>query len=313
MADLTDAPDWVPIKRLDTTDRVIGGPAGTANIQAQQLANRTALLAQEIDDVEAGLSALAVTVSTQGADNAVTNARLADVASQTIKGRAAVGSGDPEDLTVAQAKSMLGLNLVNNTADADKPVSTAAQAELNTKVAKAGDTMAGPLAVPAGASGAQVPQAQEVGGLASSQLGLAGEVAAFARNSAPAGWLKANGAVVSRTAYAALFTAIGTTFGVGDGATTFGLPDLRGEFPRGWDDGRGVDTGRSFGSAQTDAIKSHAHPFDIYAGAAGGGLTGGVSVYGNDRSGAQYSTNNQTGGATETRPRNIALLYCIKY
>lgn len=91
----------------------------------------------------------------------------------------------------------------------------------------------------------------------------AGEVAFFARNTAPTGYLKANGAAVSRTAYATLFAAIGTTFGAGDGSTTFNLPDLRGEFIRGWDDGRGVDSGRAFGSYQTDEIKSHKHTTDV--------------------------------------------------
>ena len=83
-----------------------------------------------------------------------------------------------------------------------------------------------------------------------------GAVLYFAGQTAPSGWLKANGAAVSRTAYAALFAAIGTTYGAGDGSTTFNLPDLRGEFMRGWDDGRGIDRGRAFGSAQGDAIRN---------------------------------------------------------
>lgn len=83
-----------------------------------------------------------------------------------------------------------------------------------------------------------------------------GAVMYFARSTAPNGWLKANGAAVSRTAYAALFAAIGTTYGAGDGRTTFNLPDLRGEFVRGWDDGRGIDSRRALGSAQSDAIRN---------------------------------------------------------
>ena len=55
----------------------------------------------------------------------------------------------------------------------------------------------------------------------------AGGIMAFGRSSPPSGWLAANGATVSRTTYAALFAAIGTAFGAGDGTTTFGLPDLR--------------------------------------------------------------------------------------
>lgn len=137
----------------------------------------------------------------------------------------------------------------------------------------------------------------------------AGEVCYFARNTAPTGFLKANGAAVSRTTYSALFAAIGTTFGVGDGSTTFNLPDMRGEFPRGWDDARGVDSGRVFGSAQADDFKSHTHTQQ--ANAAGGAGSGNVS--------GSANTNNSNGGqtlatgGTETRPRNIALLACIKF
>ena len=75
----------------------------------------------------------------------------------------------------------------------------------------------------------------------------------------PSGYLKANGAAVSRITYSNLFAAIGTTFGAGDGPTTFNLPDLRGEFIRGFDDGRGVDSGRVLGSSQTDAFQGHWH------------------------------------------------------
>lgn len=86
-----------------------------------------------------------------------------------------------------------------------------------------------------------------------------GQMAPFAMTTAPTGWLKANGAAVSRTTYAALFAAIGTTWGVGNGSTTFNLPDWRGKFVRGYDDGRGVDVDRVFGEAQADLIKSHDH------------------------------------------------------
>jgi hypothetical protein len=62
----------------------------------------------------------------------------------------------------------------------------------------------------------------------------AGSVIYHAANTAPSGFLKANGAAVSRSTYSDLFTAIGTTFGTGDGSSTFNVPDLRGEFMRGW-------------------------------------------------------------------------------
>lgn len=141
------------------------------------------------------------------------------------------------------------------------------------------------------------------------QMAPAGLVAHFARSTAPTGWLKANGAAVSRIAYADLFAAIGTTFGAGDGFNTFNLPDLRGEFVRGLDDGRGADPGRVLGSWQPDAFKSHEHAtwnraVDIKTSTGAGHYSVTAS-----QSGATGSA----GTADETRPRNVALLACIKF
>ena len=137
----------------------------------------------------------------------------------------------------------------------------------------------------------------------------AGAVDYFAMSSAPTGYLKANGAAISRSTYSTLFTAIGTTFGTGDGSTTFNVPDLRGEFVRGWADGRAVDTGRALGSAQADDFKSHTH-----------GYVNNGTGYDNDNNqgGNRYGAygnalNTSATGGTETRPRNIALLACIKF
>lgn len=137
----------------------------------------------------------------------------------------------------------------------------------------------------------------------------AGTVIYHAANTAPTDFIKANGAAVSRTTYSDLFAAIGTAFGVGDGSSTFNVPDLRGEFPRGWDDSRGIDSGRSFGSAQADELKSHTHLiFGRTSITSGSGNIGGVG-------GTSMTTSNASGatGGTETRPRNVALLACIKF
>jgi phage-related tail fiber protein len=118
--------------------------------------------------------------------------------------------------------------------------------------------------------------------------------------------LKANGAAVSRTTYAALFAITGTTYGSGDGSTTFNVPDLRGEFIRGWADDRAVDTGRAFGSAQADELKSHTHGNVFSSGYAEAPNGFGWRLY------PDPGTTDATGG-TETRPRNVALLACIKF
>lgn len=147
---------------------------------------------------------------------------------------------------------------------------------------------------------------------AASAADLAGSIPAgaimwFARDTPPSGYLAANGANVSRTTYAGLFSAINTVFGAGDGTTTFTLPDLRGEFARGWDNGRGVDSGRAFGSAQTDLIKSHSHDVSIDLPGGGSGTWWGAGG-GKDSTEAGIAF-----GGAETRPRNVALLACIKY
>lgn len=87
----------------------------------------------------------------------------------------------------------------------------------------------------------------------------AGAIQLFAMGTVPTGWLECNGSAVSRTTYANLFAAIGETYGAGNGTTTFNLPDLRGQFVRGWDNGRGVDPGRAVGSQQNSANQAHTH------------------------------------------------------
>lgn len=142
----------------------------------------------------------------------------------------------------------------------------------------------------------------------------------------PAGgnFAEENGQALSRTAYAALFAIVGTTFGVGDGSTTFNLPDSRGQFDRGWDDGRGLDPARAFGSNQTGALQAHSHsitdpghlhvlPGNLNGGIAGSaviGNAGGSTTY-NSASATTGVTVNSTGGS-ETRPTNIARMKIIR-
>jgi len=153
-----------------------------------------------------------------------------------------------------------------------------------------------------------------------------GAVNTFAMNSAPTGWLSCDGSLVSRTTYGRLFSIVGTLYGAGDGSTTFKLPDLRGEFVRGFDAGRGVDSGRSFGSAQSWAIENIVGTFtdirvrlnNIFS--ASGAFTGSTGpISGDNGNGGaavanfDFDASRVVNTASETRPRNIALLYCIKY
>ncbi|MEG0923294.1 MAG: phage tail protein [Comamonas sp.] len=143
---------------------------------------------------------------------------------------------------------------------------------------------------------------------------MAGQIAYCAAGVIPSGWLECNGAAISRATYGTLFASIGTNYGVGDGATTFNLPDLRGEFLRGADRGRGVDPGRALGSAQLDSVQDHKHDMPIgtlYAKAGGVIYSGGV--YGDTSIGEKTGLVNGAKSSGETRPRNVAVLTIIKY
>lgn len=90
-------------------------------------------------------------------------------------------------------------------------------------------------------------------------LTLTGVVVPYAGTVPPAGWLECNGQAISRVLYARLFEVLGSNFGNGDGSNTFNLPDLRGEFIRGWDNKRGIDPEREFGKFQEDQLQTHRH------------------------------------------------------
>lgn len=171
----------------------------------------------------------------------------------------------------------------------------------------------------------------------------AGMVAHFPTAGAPSGWLKANGALLGRAAAprlwvfaqgsgalvseAAWFGGSSASFSVGDGATTFRLPDLRGEFLRGWDDGRGIDVGRAIGSAQAAEMAAHNHGVNdpghahsyarpVFLADSDRGSLGSNWSIDNTENGATFAAPTgitiQAAGGVETRPRNLALLACIK-
>ena len=153
-----------------------------------------------------------------------------------------------------------------------------------------------------------------------------GDVYYRAVDDAPSHSLYCDGSAVSRTTYADLFAKIGTTYGAGDGSTTFNVPDLRGEFIRGWDDGRGVDTGRTLGSSQGDAIRSITGSFngiDISNESGATGVfestvvvsTSAAESFGPDAQHHRidFDISNQSPVADENRPRNVALKPFIRF
>lgn len=159
----------------------------------------------------------------------------------------------------------------------------------------------------------------------------------------PAGrWIKGNGFALSRTSYADLFAEASVSsnyvsqalkdaapetyagyYGDGDGSTTFTLPDLRAEFIRTWDDGRGVDGGRGFGTFQGDAIRNIFGAFDGFLNVQT--ATGAFAVSNfqptntpqpaveSGYHGAEFDTSRVVPTSDENRPRNVALIAWIRY
>ena len=179
-----------------------------------------------------------------------------------------------------------------------------------------------------------------------------GSVFCMAVATVPSGYLECNGAEVSRTTYSVLFAVIGTAYGTGDGSSTFNLPDLRGEFIRGFDNGRGADSGRSIATSQSAQNASHNHSMSVSGttsnptptltgdvrrisegyraqGTASGVFTkeldGNNSITGSSSTSPvagfsmdaththTFSASGNTGDqGGEARPRNIAMMYVIK-
>ncbi len=165
--------------------------------------------------------------------------------------------------------------------------------------------------------------------LAAAQVVLPGSIMFWPTSTPPSGWLKRNGAAISRTTYAALFSVIGTTYGAGDGSTTFNLPDDRALFLRGWDDSRGIDVARVFGSEQTSQNQSHTHTASTNtAGDHAHSYTGGIVGLGYNTGAAANGTGTSStstagahshtvtvnsSGGSEARPINRAYLPIIKF
>ena len=165
---------------------------------------------------------------------------------------------------------------------------------------------------------------------------VAGSEMTWATATVPTGWLEENGAAISRSTYSALFAVLGTTFGVGDGSSTFNLPDARGEFIRGWAHGSANDpdraartnrgdgtTGDVVGSKQLDQFQGHWHQGAIKD--SGTGSNQGFENVGSDDNTTSNSSNpnikdptydgNNGGPRTgvETRGRNTNRMIIIKY
>ncbi len=342
MANLQETAQWeTGIYQLETSDPVMGGADGVDNRQAKQLGNRTLWLKNKLEQMAREIPA-AVTKSdavnsdsstTVATSKAVKTAHDKAVAAENAASGAVKTSGNQDiggNKTFTAAATFKAGAIVADTVG-DFNANQWLQIGSNNVNSyfynkKSGKYLSmrndGELRY----DGKRLLNTDDLLGIVPS-----GTVLYFAGQTAPAGWLKANGAAVSRTAYAALFAAIGTTYGAGDGRSTFNLPDLRGEFLRGWDDGRGVDPGRGFGFGQADAMRQHYHGIGYISPNNDDGAfvvrnwttteqqtmqfingNGNSAIRTLSASSNLSTTNAIDEAAGETRPRNVALLAIIK-
>lgn len=142
----------------------------------------------------------------------------------------------------------------------------------------------------------------------------------FPTSSEPTSYLECDGSALSRTTYSDLFGVLGVKYGNTD-STDFYLPDFRGRFPRGWDHGAGNDpdagsrtdrgdgtAGDNVGTLQDDELESHTHTFDK-----GGDWQANFNVVADGHNGAVSDFTTDASGGNETRPKNISMMYCIRY
>jgi microcystin-dependent protein len=287
------------------TATLAGSITGNAATATTLTTGRTIALTGDVTGTTDSFNGSAnVSAATTIANNAVTTAKIADSNVTTAK---------IADSNVTTAK--IADSNVTTAKIADASVTTAKIADSNVTDAKlasgidASKLTTGTLPIARIADG-QVTLAKLVTAVQESLL-PAGAVQAFAMNSAPAGWLAADGSNVNRTTYAALFSAIGVTYGVGDGVNTFTLPDLRGYFVRGSGTNSDGTVSGTFGVKQADDFKAHTH----VVGSRVNSTAFGVGIVAASNSATINGANNSTGstGDTETRPKNIAMLYCIKF
>ncbi|HBC7091519.1 tail fiber protein [Escherichia coli] len=319
MANLPETPQWEEgIYQIEVSDPVLGGPDGISNRQGKQLASRTLYLKQQVE---------------KGGTDLAKHIAAADPHTQYAPKASPIFTGTPTAPTPANSDNSKKLATTEFVAKALAALAGSAPETLDTlkELADAlgndpnfATTVLNKLAekLAKDQNGADIPDPA----LFVKNLGL-GEGSAlpvgvpipWPSATPPTGWLKCNGAAFTASQYPKLALAY----------PALRLPDLRGEFIRGWDDGRGVDSGRSLLSSQTGMLEKHRHiivanegydaaeEWDIgvivkssYAqgrgidAAAPGTLIASPTLHTKGRIG-------NTGGA-ETRPRNIAFNYIVR-
>jgi len=246
----------------------------------------------------------------------------------TLQSVTTAGSDTTNDITTRDVSIQDGNNLILQNDDQNQTISINAddcEASYTVTLPPTAPTEDGQvLRVNTGTTDAEL----EWGTIAAPAGTPAGSIIMFGGATAPEGWLICDGSAVSRTTQANLFTAIGTAFGSGDGSTTFNLPNMRGQFPRGLNTtGSGNDPNRTLGTTQAQATAvngmsisdpGHTHSFttrnqdgsesNIARSASSSNGVASVTV----NSATTRISFSSSSSDNETRPTNVALNFIIR-
>ncbi|MEB2411169.1 tail fiber protein [Enterobacter asburiae] len=330
MANLPETPQWEDgIYQIEVSDPVLGGPDGISNRQAKQLASRTSYLKQKVEKGGTDLAAHIVAADP--------HTQYAMKASPTFTGTPTAPTPSNSD----NSKKLATTEFVANALAALVGSSPEALDTLNELAAALGNdanfaaTMTNALAgkqplnsTLTNLSGKDVAGILQYLGLGEGSALPVGVPIPWPSATPPIGWLKCNGAAFTASQYPKLAQAY----------PALRLPDLRGEFIRGWDDGRGVDTGRELLSSQEHSVISHNHaipttvntqtaiPPGVEQAIANETIFSSAAQYGCDywanggrtftymsggKNGAE-NINDTSSMKAETRPRNVVFNYIVR-
>ena len=325
MTSLQATPSWDDVYQLEVTDPAQGGAGGVLNRQAQALLNRADYLNNQLQAVVQALMGKAPLVHQHDAGAIISGvldpARIPVLPSQNT----VISPGDLTALTSDQ-QALIVQGVIVTTTDGWRWVFTGSgDKTLKTSYIQLADITPDwsviqnkPSSFP---PSSHQHSMQDITGLQAAMALPPGLVQPFAGSSVPIGYLMCDGSAIQRAQYAGLFTAIGTTYGSGDGSTTFNLPDLRGRFPLSSGHGAGLSArslGNTGGEETSSALIAHTHDLDPTDGNSVMAVPSGGDRGGAMGNGGAYSMQHQTIGSSGSgdsfslMPPFLALNFVIK-
>ena len=264
MANISEQSEFTEeIQQVEIGEPVAGGASGPVNRVARAIINRTRWLKDKYTVLAEAMENLSYVIGDADLSDILKKANnLSDVPDKAAARNNLDAASNNHEHDAAYLKKAKNLEDIDNTLTARSNLGVA---DIHFVTSAPGRALGkdGDIAIQDVSNATPIMYRKRNGSwiptLTAHDTELPGTFKWFCGKTVPEGYLKCNGAAVSRTQYQALFAAIGTTYGIGNGTTTFNLPDVRGNAIRGYDDGRGIDSKRAFGSEQESQNKSHRH------------------------------------------------------